>query len=69
MAHSFSCDKQGRINLNEKLIKHAQIGKGAVLLGMMSTFNIYSEELRDAALAGGPSDSITRASVFQRFGL
>jgi hypothetical protein len=36
---------------------------------MMSTFNIYSEELRDAALAGGPSDSITRAAVFQRFGL
>lgn len=69
MAHSFSCDKQGRINLNEKLIKHAQIGKGAVLLGMMSTFNIYSEELREAALAGGPSDSSTRAAVFQRFGL
>ena len=69
MAHQFSCDKQGRINLNEKLVKHAQIKKGAVLVGIMSTFNIYSEEFRDAALAEGPSDPTTRAAVFERFGL
>ena len=69
MAHQFSCDKQGRINLNEKLVKHAQIQKGAVLVGIMSTFHIYSEELRNAAVAEGPSDPTTRAAVFQRFGL
>jgi MraZ protein len=69
MAHQFSCDKQGRINLNEKLVQHAQIKKGAVLVGIMSTFNIYSEELRDAALAAGPSDPANRAAVFTRFGL
>ncbi|MDG1241839.1 MAG: mraZ [Opitutae bacterium] len=69
MAHQFSCDKQGRINLNDKLVQHAQIKKGAVLVGIMSTFNIYSEELRDAALAEGPSDPATRAAVFTRFGL
>ena len=69
MAHQFSCDKQGRINLNEKLVKHAQSKKGAVLVGIMSTFHIYSEELRDAVVAEGPSDPSTRAAVFQRFGL
>lgn len=69
MAHRFSCDKQGRINLNEKLVKHAQIEKGAVLVGIMSTFHIYSEELRDAVVAEGPSDPAARAAVFQRFGL
>ncbi|MGJ8640924.1 MAG: division/cell wall cluster transcriptional repressor MraZ [Opitutaceae bacterium] len=69
MAHQFSCDKQGRINLNEKLVKHAQIKKGTVLVGIMSTFHIYSEELRNAAVAEGPSDPATRATVFQRFGL
>ena len=69
MAHQFTCDKQGRINLNEKLVQHAQIKKGVVLVGIMSTFHIYSEEFRDAAVAEGPSDPTTRAAVFQRFGL
>jgi MraZ protein len=69
MAHSFSCDKQGRINLNDKLVKHAQIGKGAVLLGKLSTFSIYSEELYNACQSEGPSDPTARAAVFQHFGL
>jgi MraZ protein len=69
MAHSFSCDKQGRINLNDKLVKHAQINKGAVLLGKLSTFSIYSEELYTAAQSKGPSDPTARAAVFKHFGL
>ena len=69
MAHSFICDKQGRINLNDKLVAHAQIAKGAVLLGMMSKFSIYSEELYNALQSKGPSDPTARAAVFTRFGL
>lgn len=69
MAHSFTCDKQGRMSLNGKLIQHAQIGKGAVLLGRMSTFSIHSEALYDACQAEGPSDPAARAAVFTRFGL
>jgi MraZ protein len=69
MAHSFTCDKQGRINLNDKLVKHAQLGKGAVLLGKLSTFSIYSEELYNASQSEGPSDPTARAAVFKRFGL
>ncbi|MGK0310129.1 MAG: MraZ protein [Lentimonas sp.] len=69
MAHSFSCDKQGRMSLSEKLARHAQIKKSAVLLGKMSTFSIYSEELYNASQASGPSDPTIRAAVFKRFEL
>ena len=44
MAHSFGCDRQGRINLNDKLIAHAGIGKKAVLVGNFTYFSIYAEE-------------------------
>jgi MraZ protein len=43
-AHSFGCDKQGRINLNDKLIEHAGISGRAVLVGNFSAFAIWSEE-------------------------
>ena len=43
MAHNFSCDRQGRINLNEKLINHADLEKSVVLLGEASKFKIYDE--------------------------
>ncbi len=69
MAHSFSCDKQGRINLNDKLIRHAKIGRGAVLLGKLSTFSIYSEEIYNAMQSEAPVDPEAQAAVFKRFGL
>ena len=43
-AHSFGGDKQGRINLNDKLIAHAQIEGKAVLVGNFSAFAIWSEK-------------------------
>ena len=43
-AHSFGCDKQGRINLNDKLLEHAGISGKAVLVGNFSAFAIWSEE-------------------------
>jgi MraZ protein len=69
MAHSFSCDKQGRINLNGALIEHAQIKKSAVLLGKLSTFSIYSDEVYDALRSKTPVSRETQADVFKRFGL
>ena len=69
MAHSFSCDKQGRINLNEALIDHAQIKKATVLLGKVSTFSIYSEEGYDALRGQSTVSRETQAEVFKRFGL
>ena len=43
-ADSFGCDKQGRINLNDKLLEHAGIKKKAVLVGNFSAFAIWSED-------------------------
>ena len=43
-AHSFGCDKQGRINLNEKILEHAGIRGKAVLVGNFSAFAIWSVE-------------------------
>ena len=42
-ADSFGCDKQGRINLNDKLLEHADIQSKAVLVGNFSAFAIWSE--------------------------
>ena len=41
-AHSFGFDKQGRINLNDKLLAHAGIKGKAVLVGNFSAFAIWS---------------------------
>ncbi|MGB0743934.1 MAG: division/cell wall cluster transcriptional repressor MraZ [Opitutales bacterium] len=68
-AHYFSCDKQGRINLNQALLEHARIQKSAVLLGKLSTFSIYSDEVYDALRSKTPVSRETQAEVFKRFGL
>ena len=47
-ADSFGCDKQGRINLSDKLLGHAGIKGKAVLVGKFSSFAIWSEDRRRA---------------------
>ncbi len=66
MAHKFGCDKQGRINLNEKLVLHAGIEKEAVLLGAISSFNIYSPAVYEGLTPKG-SDDMTE--LFKKFDL
>ena len=46
-ADSFGCDKQGRINLSDKLLIHAGIKGKAVLVGKFSTFAIWAEDRRE----------------------
>lgn len=41
-ALSFTFDKQGRFGVNADLVRHADIAKDAVLVGMGDTFNIMS---------------------------
>jgi MraZ protein len=68
-AHSFSCDKQGRIILNQKLIDFSGIEKGAVLLGKLSTFSIYSETEYAGLEKRDRGDPAAQASIFKRFNL
>ena len=51
-AHSFGCDKQGRINLSDKLLAHAGIQSKAVLVGNFSAFAIWSEERSEGRAVG-----------------
>ena len=45
-ADSFGCDKQGRINLSDKLLEHGGIDGKAVLVGKLTSFAIWSEARR-----------------------
>jgi MraZ protein len=67
MAHNFSCDKQGRINLNAKLIEHAGLKKSVVLLGEASKFMIYDEDFYES-LMGDDSDGEDLADIAKGFG-
>jgi len=69
-AHRFTCDKQGRINLNDKLVDYAGIKKSAVLLGEISTFSIYSAATYDQLTAEDDDGDIgSYAEDFKRLGL
>ncbi len=57
-AVSFGCDKQGRINLPEELLAHANISKEAVLVGRMTTFRIWSPERWDVIDPKANNDDI-----------
>jgi MraZ protein len=41
-AHGSPCDRQGRIGLTEELLRHAGIEKEAVLVGVLTRFEIWS---------------------------
>ena len=43
-AHSFGCDKQGRVNITDELLQHAGVDRDAVLVGTMHTFSIWSPD-------------------------
>ena len=54
---SFSFDKAGRIGLSEDLLKHAKLGKDAVLVGSLTKFNIYTPERWAQEDASGEGES------------
>jgi len=39
---AFSFDKQGRVSLDDELLRHAGIGKDALLVGALTKFNLYA---------------------------
>lgn len=48
MAHSFGCDKQGRVGLNDALITHAKLDKEVVLVGNFTTFSMWNPDAYEA---------------------
>lgn len=69
MAHSFSCDKQGRINLNDELLSYSGIKKGVVLVGKLTSFSIYSDAAFEAMQSKSNVDPAKQAAIFKQFGL
>ena len=50
--HEFEFDKQGRINISDKLLSGAGITKDVVLLGELASFAIYNPETYASHVAG-----------------
>ncbi|GHC11361.1 division/cell wall cluster transcriptional repressor MraZ [Cerasicoccus arenae] len=50
-ADSFSFDKSGRININDRLFQHADISKEVVLVGTVNFFQLWSPDRYDAYVA------------------
>lgn len=67
VAQTFSFDAQGRIALNEALMKHAGLEKEVVLNGGFTKFNLYSPQ-RWAAVEQKSSPA-SQADFLRRFGI
>lgn len=67
VAQTFSFDAQGRIALNDALLRHAGLAKDVVLNGGFTKFNLYSPE-RWAAVEQKSSAS-SQADFLRRFGI
>ena len=69
-ADTFGCDKQGRITLPEKLIRHAHLKKNALLAGSYATFNIWEPERYRAYSEGSFEEGENEmSSLLQQLGL
>jgi MraZ protein len=68
-ADTFGCDKQGRIILSEKLIRHAGISKNALLIGSYATFNIWEPEAYTQYLASPLEDDNEMSQLLKTLGL
>ena len=66
-AVNVSADTQGRVTLSTSLIEHAQITKGAVVVGCGTYAEIWSEEIYEKALEEEDLEDIK--SVLESFGL
>ncbi len=64
MAQYCECDKQGRIQISQRLFEYAELGSGAVLVGAINVVQIWSE--RNWAKSGGSDEQVL--DVIQKIG-
>ncbi|MDR0590677.1 MAG: hypothetical protein LBG09_02375 [Puniceicoccales bacterium] len=66
-ADTFTCDAKGRVKIDERLVKHGDIGTEVVLVGGGSTFSIWNpEKFRIYVRRESPQDI---ASILKGLGL
>lgn len=66
-AQWLGCDKQGRIMLDEELLRHAAISKDSVLVGGLTNFQIWNPKKFVAWLGSGSESGIS--STLSELGL
>ena len=66
-AVNVSADTQGRVILSQSLVDHAEITKGAVVVGCGTYAEIWAEEIYEKALEAEDLEDIK--SVLESFGL
>ena len=66
--YQFGPDRQGRIGLTEKLVRHAGIEKEAVLAGLVNTFTIWNPQ-RYQRYIQAEEDSASLAATLKDLGL
>lgn len=64
-ADSFTFDKNGRINLHERLYQHSGVEKEVVLVGTVNKFSLWSPERYDHYRSQGSSNV---SEILQRYG-
>lgn len=65
-ADYFGCDKNGRININDKLLIHAGLEKEAIIVGNFVTFNIWDQHKYETYLENENDDQDDEISEILR---
>ena len=68
-ADYFGCDKQGRINVNERLVNHASIEKACVLVGNFATFSLWNPEAYERYLSADDEQEDEMAKILTELGV
>ncbi len=68
-ADQFTADKQGRINLGEKLIEHASLGKEVIFVGNFVTFSVWDPKRYAQYLASEVEDTDEMSEILKQLGV
>lgn len=68
-ADTFGCDKQGRITLSEKLVKHAHLEKNVLLVGSYATFNLWEPGRYQSYVESSLEEENEMSQLLQQLGL
>lgn len=68
-ADTFGCDKQGRVNLSDKLSLHSKLEKEVILVGNFTTFHIWNPSLYTLYLQTENNQDEHMAQVLTQLGL
>lgn len=69
MADSFTFDKSGRININDRLFEHAGVDKEVVLVGTINKFHLWEPERYERYIEAEDEADGDLSSILSQLGL